>query len=238
MTTQQQQWFDERHDYAGSSIGFRVNERLHAEQTPFQSIEIWDTTDWGKLMVIDGCTMVTTRDNFLYHEMMSHPALFTHPRARRVVIIGGGDCGTLREVLKHDEVESAIQVEIDERVTRLAEQYFPELCESNNDPRAQLLFIDGIKWMAECEPESLDIVIVDSTDPIGPAEGLFNEAFYRSCLKSLRHGGILVQQSESPLAHLPLLKNIRKAMKGAGGGAPPSRARASTSRISANAAPR
>jgi spermidine synthase len=216
MTTQQQQWFDERHDYAGSSIGFRVNERLHAEQTPFQSIEIWDTTDWGKLMVIDGCTMVTTRDNFLYHEMMSHPALFTHPRARRVVIIGGGDCGTLREVLKHDEVESAIQVEIDERVTRLAEQYFPELCESNNDPRAQLLFIDGIKWMAECEPESLDIVIVDSTDPIGPAEGLFNEAFYRSCLKSLRHGGILVQQSESPLAHLPLLKNIRKAMKGAG----------------------
>jgi spermidine synthase len=216
MTTQQQQWFDERHDYAGSSIGFRVNQKLHAEQTPFQSIEIWDTTDWGKLMVIDGCTMVTTRDNFLYHEMMSHPALFTHPRARRVVIIGGGDCGTLREVLKHDEVESAIQVEIDERVTRLAEKYFPELCESNNDPRAQLLFIDGIKWMAECEPESLDIVIVDSTDPIGPAEGLFNEAFYRSCLKALRHGGILVQQSESPLAHLPLLKNIRKAMKGAG----------------------
>jgi spermidine synthase len=216
MTTQQQQWFDERHDYAGSSIGFRVNQKLHAEKTPFQSIEIWDTTDWGKLMVIDGCTMVTTRDNFLYHEMMSHPALFTHPRARRVVIIGGGDCGTLREVLKHDEVESAIQVEIDERVTRLAEQYFPELCESNNDPRAQLLFIDGIKWMAECEPESLDIVIVDSTDPIGPAEGLFNEAFYRSCLKALRHGGILVQQSESPLAHLPLLKNIRKAMKGAG----------------------
>jgi spermidine synthase len=216
MTTQQQQWFDERHDYAGSSIGFRVKQKLHAEQTPFQSIEIWDTTDWGKLMVIDGCTMVTTRDNFLYHEMMSHPALFTHPRAKRVVIVGGGDCGTLREVLKHDEVESAIQVEIDERVTRLAEQYFPELCESNNDPRAQLLFIDGIKWMAECEPESLDIVIVDSTDPIGPAEGLFNETFYRSCLKALRHGGILVQQSESPLAHLPLLKNIRKAMRGAG----------------------
>jgi spermidine synthase len=160
--------------------------------------------------------MVTTRDNFLYHEMMSHPALFTHARAKRVVIIGGGDCGTLREVLKHDEVESAIQVEIDERVTRLAERYFPELCESNNDPRAQLLFIDGIKWMAECEPESLDVVIVDSTDPIGPAEGLFNEAFYVSCLKALRQGGILVQQSESPLAHLPLLQSMRKAMKGAG----------------------
>ena len=216
MSDQEHSWFTEQHDYSGSSIGFRIEQRLHAEQTPFQAIEIYESTDWGNVMVIDGCMMVTTRDNFLYHEMMSHPALFTHPRAKRVVIIGGGDCGTLREVLKHDEVESAIQVEIDERVTRLAERYFPELCASNNDPRAQLLFIDGIKWMAECEPESLDVVIVDSTDPIGPAEGLFNEAFYVSCLKALRQGGILVQQSESPLAHLPLLKSMRNAMKGAG----------------------
>ena len=216
MSDQEHSWFTEQHDYSGSSIGFRIKQRLHAEQTPFQAIEIYESTDWGNVMVIDGCMMVTTRDNFLYHEMMSHPALFTHARAKRVVIIGGGDCGTLREVLKHDEVESAIQVEIDERVTRLAERYFPELCESNNDPRAQLLFIDGIKWMAECDPESLDVVIVDSTDPIGPAEGLFNEAFYVSCLKALRQGGILVQQSESPLAHLPLLQSMRKAMKGAG----------------------
>ncbi len=216
MSDQEHSWFTEQHDYSGSSIGFRIKQRLHAEQTPFQSIEIYESTDWGNVMVIDGCMMVTTRDNFLYHEMMSHPALFTHARAKRVVIIGGGDCGTLREVLKHDEVERAIQVEIDERVTRLAERYFPELCASNNDPRAQLLFIDGIKWMAECEPESLDVVIVDSTDPIGPAEGLFNEAFYTSCLKALRQGGILVQQSESPLAHLPLLKSMRNAMKSAG----------------------
>ena len=216
MSDQEHSWFTEQHDYSGSSIGFRIKQRLHAEQTPFQAIEIYESTDWGNVMVIDGCMMVTTRDNFLYHEMMSHPALFTHARARRVVIIGGGDCGTLREVLKHDEVESAIQVEIDERVTRLAEKYFPELCASNNDPRAQLLFIDGIKWMAECAEETLDVIIVDSTDPIGPAEGLFNEAFYKTCLKALRPGGILVQQSESPLAHLPLLKSIRKAMKGAG----------------------
>ncbi len=145
--------------------------------------------------------------------MMSHPALFTHAHPRRVVIIGGGDCGTLREVLRHRSVEHAIQVEIDERVTRLAEKYFPELCESNADPRAQLLFIDGIKWMAECAPESLDVIIVDSTDPIGPAEGLFNAAFYESCLKALKSDGILVQQSESPLAHLPLLQSIRGAMK-------------------------
>ncbi len=209
-------WFTENFDHSGSSIGFRIKQQLHAEKTPFQTIEIYETTDWGNLMVIDGCMMVTGRDNFLYHEMMSHPALFTHPRAKRVVIIGGGDCGTLREVLKHEEVESAIQVEIDERVTRLAERYFPELCESNNDPRAQLLFVDGIKWMAECEPETLDLIIVDSTDPVGPAEGLFGEAFYVSCMKALRTGGILVQQSESPLIHLNLIKAMRNAMKAAG----------------------
>jgi spermidine synthase len=206
-------WFTERHGHSGSSIGFRVRARLHAETTPYQTIEIYDSTDWGKIMVIDGCLMVTTRDNFLYHEMMTHPALFTHARAKRVVIIGGGDCGTLREVLKHEEVESAVQVEIDERVTRLAEKYFPELCESNGDPRAKLLFVDGIRYMKECEPESLDVVIVDSTDPVGPAEGLFNADFYRSCFEALRPSGILVQQSESPLAHLDLIKSMRTAMR-------------------------
>lgn len=216
MSNDASTWFTEQHDYSGSSIGFRVTQRLHSEQSPFQLIEIYDTTDWGKLMVIDGCMMVTTRDNFFYHEMISHPALFTHANPKRLVIIGGGDCGTLREVLRHKSVESAIQVEIDERVTRLAEKYFPELCESNGDPRAQLLFIDGIKWMTECASESLDVIIIDSTDPIGPAEGLFNAAFYESCLKALKSDGIVVQQSESPLAHLPLLKDIRSAMTTAG----------------------
>ena len=209
-------WFHETHDYSGSAIGFRVKRQLHAEKTPYQTIEIWESTDWGNLMVIDGCMMVTTRDNFLYHEMMSHPVLFTHPRAKRVVIIGGGDCGTLREVLRHDEVESCIQIEIDERVTRLAEQYFPELCEANDDPRAELRFDDGIRYMADCEPESVDVVIVDSTDPVGPAEGLFNAAFYASCFKALRPAGLLVQQSESPLAHLELIKSMRMAMRSAG----------------------
>lgn len=209
-------WFTEAHQASGSSIGFRVESLLHAEKSEFQSIEIYQTTDWGNLMVIDGCVMLTSRDNFLYHEMMTHPAMFTHACAKRVAIIGGGDCGTLREVLKHDEVESVAQIDIDERVTRLAEQYFPELCENNDDPRATLLFDDGIRYMAEQEPESLDLVIVDSTDPVGPAEGLFNAAFYKSCHKTLRHGGILVQQSESPLVHLDLITSMRSAMRDAG----------------------
>jgi spermidine synthase len=214
--TLDQNWFSEPHTQSGSAISYRIKQKLHAEKTPFQTIEIYETTDWGNLMVIDGCVMLTTRDNFLYHEMMSHPALFTHPRAKRVVIIGGGDCGTLREVLKHEEVESVVQVDIDERVTRLAERYFPELCDSNADPRAALMFDDGVKYVAELEPESIDIVIVDSTDPVGPAEGLFGASFYSSAFKALRQGGILVQQSESPIAHLDLIRSMRTFMKAAG----------------------
>jgi spermidine synthase len=214
--TLDQHWFSEPHEHSGSAISFRVKRKLHAEKTPFQTIEIWETTDWGHLMIIDGCVMLTTRDNFLYHEMMAHPALYTHTAPKRVVIIGGGDCGTLREVLKHREVESCVQCDIDERVTRLSEKYFPELCESNGDARAKLMFDDGLKYMAALEPDSIDLVIVDSTDPVGPAEGLFGASFYASCLKALRAGGILVQQSESPLAHLDLIKAMRQHMRAAG----------------------
>ena len=133
-------------------IRLKITEKLAEQQSPFQKVEIYQTTQFGKLMTIDGCTMVSTRENFLYHEMMSHPALYTHPEPKNVVIIGGGDCGTLREVLKHQGVESVHQIDIDEVVTRLSEQYFPELCQSNNDVRAQILFDDGIAFMANAEP--------------------------------------------------------------------------------------
>ncbi len=209
-------WFSEIHHDAGSAFSLKLGKKLAEEQTPFQKIEIYQTETFGNLMVIDGCTMVSTRDNFLYHEMMSHPVLFTHPKPKRVVIIGGGDCGTLREVLKHNSVEFALQVEIDERVTRLAEEYFPELCESNADPRAELFFGDGIDWMAKAEPGSLDVVIVDSTDPVGPAEGLFNQAFYQNVFRALGEQGILVQQSESPILHMPILKAMHEEMRAAG----------------------
>jgi spermidine synthase len=113
-------------------------------------------------------------------------------------------------------VASAVQCDIDEQVTRMSEQYFPELCESNGDPRARLLFDDGVAYMANCEPGSVDVVIVDSTDPVGPAEGLFNRAFYASCFRALREDGILVQQSESPLALLALIREMRAEMGKAG----------------------
>ncbi len=209
-------WKYENFEPAGSAIGYRITGKLDEVQSPFQKIEIYATTDWGNLMLIDGAVMLTTRDNFFYHEMMSHPALFTHSAPKHVVIIGGGDCGTLREVLKHRGVECAVQCDIDEQVTRMAEKWFPELCDANRDARAQLLFDDGIAYMANCAPGSVDIVIVDSTDPVGPAEGLFSKSFYESCFRALKDDGILVQQSESPLVLLDLIKAMRAEMRKAG----------------------
>ncbi len=216
MNNNASDWFIERFEPTGSAVGYRIQGKLDEVQSPFQKIEIYDTTDWGRLMLIDGAVMLTGRDNFLYHEMIAHPALFTHPDPKRVVIIGGGDCGTLREVLKHGRVRSATQCDIDEQVTRMAEKHFPELCESNGDPRAELLFDDGVAYMKQLAPGSVDVVIVDSTDPVGPAEGLFNRAFYASCFEALGADGILVQQSESPLAQLPLINAMRNEMREAG----------------------
>ena len=218
MSLDSDKWFTEIMGETGTAFSLSTKGRLHDERSAYQRIEVYDTETFGRLMVIDGCVMLSQRDNFLYHEMMSHPALYTHANPRNVLIIGGGDCGTLKEVLKHESVVSAIQVEIDERVTRVSEQFFPELCESNDDPRAQLHFVDGIKWVADSEPESYDVIIVDSTDPVGPAEGLFRRPFFESCLRSLRPGGILVQQSESPLLHMDIIRRLRQEMRAAGFG--------------------
>lgn len=191
-------WFTEVAPGEGIALSLKGAVQLHAEKTPWQSIVIYETETFGTLMVIDDCVMLTDRDNFIYHEMLGHPVLYIHEAPRAVLIVGGGDCGTLSEVLKHPEVGTVTQVEIDERVTRLAEEYFPELCQSNGDSRATLLFGDGIRWVQEAASESLDVIIIDSTDPTGPAQGLFSTSFYQECRRILRHGGLLVQQSESP----------------------------------------
>jgi len=212
-----QQWFTEKFGDEGTSFGLAIKSKLHEEQTEYQHIEIYDTHTFGHLMVIDGCIMLTQRDNFLYHEMMVHPALFTHPDPKAVVVIGGGDCGTLKEVLKHPGVVSAWQVEIDKKVTDLAERYFPELCEANTDCRANFHFGDGIKWINEQPEHSIDIIIVDSTDPVGPAEGLFSVDFFRTCFKALRPTGLIVQQSESPLLHAnSIIKSLHEDMREVG----------------------
>ncbi len=209
-------WFTETCPAEGSAFSLKIKRKLHEERSPYQLIEIYETERFGRLMTLDGLVMLTDRDNFIYHEMLTHPALFTHARPRRVLIIGGGDCGSLREVLRHPEIETVEQVEIDERVTRVAERFFPQLCEANSDERARLHFADGIEWAARAAPASYDVILVDSTDPIGPAAGLYAEAFYRDCHRALGVDGVLAAQSESPLYHLRLMQRMHTALRGAG----------------------
>lgn len=217
MALDDQNWFSEPSEEEGIAFSLKITDKLHEEQTPFQKIEVYQTEHWGRLLVIDGYVMLTSRDNFTYHEMMSHPVLFTHPNPKQVLIIGGGDCGTLREVLKHPGVERCVQVDIDEGVTRASLQFFPELCSANDDPRAELLFDDGLKYVRELSEGAVDVVIVDSTDPVGPAECLFGEAFFRDVHRALGQDGLLVQQSESPILHVDTLqKDLYAAMRGAG----------------------
>lgn len=211
-------WYTEQWAGQGSAISLKLKDKVHDERSPYQRIEIYETETFGTLMTLDGLVMVTDRDNFVYHEMMSHPALFTHPDPKRVLVIGGGDCGTLREVLKHKTVQLAEQVELDERVTRVSEKFFPELCQSNADPRAKLHFADGIEWAAKAAPGSYDVIIIDSTDPVGPAAGLFSETFYKNCFRALSADGVVVGQSESPLFHADLIVSVQKAFRGAGFG--------------------
>jgi len=210
-------WFTEVFDSHGSAFSLKVREKLWDVTSAYQHLEVYATETYGNLMVLDGCVMLSDRDNFLYHEMIAHPALFAHAAPKRVVIIGGGDCGTLREVLKHPGVEHVTLIDIDEEVTRAAERFFPALTESNDDPRAELLFADGVKWVDEADDESVDVVIIDSTDPVGPAEGLFKVDFLKRCHRLLREGGVMVQQSESPLYHSgSIIRELRRDMHAAG----------------------
>ncbi len=209
-------WYTERSDELGYGLTLKVKEKLHEEQSPYQLIEVYETETFGRLLTLDGLVMLTDRDNFIYHEMMSHPLLFTHDKPQDVAIVGGGDCGVLKEVLRHDTVQQAIQVELDERVTRVCEEYFPALCEANDDPRASLLFTDAVKWVAEREPDSLDIIIMDTTDPVGQATRLFSTEFYANCHRALRDGGLVVAQSESPLLHKHLITDLQQVMRDAG----------------------
>lgn len=178
----------------GLTVG--VNRVLFHEKSPYQTVEVFETDTWGNMMTIDGIVMLSEKDEFVYHEMITHPALLTHPNPKRVLIIGGGDGGTAREVLKHKSIETVDLVEIDETVVRAAKLYLPQVGDFNN-PKLNVRYEDGIAFIKNVT-EPYDIIIIDGSDPIGPAEGLFQKQFYQDCWNALSENGILTAQSESP----------------------------------------
>jgi len=190
-------WLREPHT-KGYEVGWRLRGVLHEETTPYQELAIVDTYEWGKALVLDGCIQTTEADEFIYHEMMAHVAMMAHPAPRKVLIIGGGDGGVLREVLKYDSVTGVDLVEIDGRVIENCQKYLPEIARGFSDPRANIIIQDGLEFVKK-PSKKYDVAIIDSSDPIGPAVDLFGVAFYRDVHAILEDDGIMVAQAESPL---------------------------------------
>lgn len=191
-------------------LTYTVTKFHESFETDFQTIDVFEAKDWGTVLCLGGVTNVTDRDESPYHEMLAHVPLFAHPNPRRVLVIGGGDGGTLREVLRHPGVEEAVNVDIDAEVVRCAREYFPRLAAAFDHPKANLIIGDGLAYVDEAAKrgEAFDVILVDSTDPVDAAVELFTPAFYRSCASLLGDTGILVPQSDSPSFNMHNVKRI------------------------------
>lgn len=203
-------WFTERGDSFGLTC--RVKAVLHRERSRYQEIVVYDTEAFGRLLTLDDVVMTSERDEFVYHEMLAHVPLVTHPRPRRVLVIGGGDGGVVREVLKHRAVEEVHLVEIDGRVLAAAREHLPTIASGLGDPRVRVTVGDGIEYVQGVR-DAYDVIIVDSTDPVGPAVGLFREEFYRDVAAALAADGLFAAQTESPFFDAPLLKEVHLALR-------------------------
>jgi len=204
-------WFTEKHTpHAG--ITLELGKTLFDEKSPFQHVEVVETIEYGRMLLLDGCVMVTDRDEFVYHEMITHPALLAHPRPERVLIIGGGDGGSVREALKHPEARSIELVEIDGMVIDASRRFFPALTVGLDDPRVTVRVADGFAHL-DNHPGAYDVILVDSMDPVGEAAKLFTTPFFRKVKAALRPGGIAVFQSESPFYHADILRDLVLAMR-------------------------
>ena len=189
-------WFDEV--YEGKiRLGVFATETLFDAKSDFQNIQVFDTDLLGRVLVLDGIFMTSERDEHYYHEMLVHPAMTTAPQIRRVLVIGGGDGGTVREVLSYPEVERVDMVEIDNMVVEVSKRFLPSIGTAWDDPRLEVVYRDGIEYVDKTEPESYDVIFVDGSDPVGPAEGLFSVDFYKNCARLLSKDGVLALQSES-----------------------------------------
>ena len=204
-------WFTEQEqDHIRTS--WKTEDVLFREQSAFQTVEVIQTKAYGRMLVLDGCVMITDADEFVYHEMIAHIPAVIHPNPKRVVVIGGGDGGTVRELLKHDGIEEIVLCEIDGMVVDASRKFFPAVAGKLDDPRVQVRIGDGVAYMRELEG-ACDIAVIDSTDPIGPGEGLFSGDFYRSVARALRPGGLMVAQSESPWYTNEILGRIHRNIR-------------------------
>ena len=206
-------WLTE-HQTRNLGLSARVKEVLFTGQSEFQKVIVAESEQFGRMLVLDGVFQTSTFDEFIYHEMIAHVPLFTHPAPKKVLVIGGGDGGTIREVVRHEAVESAEMVEIDGMVVDVSKKFLPTISEAliNNHPKLQLMIGDGIGHMKKAE-NLYDVIIVDCSDPIGPGVGLFTSEFYQDVYKALKPDGLFVQQTESPFYHQPLVRRLQEDIR-------------------------
>lgn len=190
-------WFSEHHT-PNVKLSIRVDRQLYAGQSEFQRIDVFESPEFGRFLTLDGYMMLTEKDEFIYHEMIVHVPMSVHPAVRRVLVIGAGDGGVIRELTRYSDIQQIDMVEIDPDVVEVCRTYLPQTAGAwLDDPRVHIHYADGLKFIRTCE-DLYDLIIVDSTDPFGPGEGLFTREFYGNCYKALHADGIMVNQHESP----------------------------------------
>lgn len=189
-------WFSERHT-KNVKLSLKVEKQLYSGKSKYQRIDVFKSKEFGRFLTLDGYMMMTEKDEFIYHEMITHVPMAVHPGAKKILVIGAGDGGVLRELSRYECIESIDLVEIDEQVVNVCKKYLPKTACGFDDKRVNLYFQDGLRFIRKKENE-YDIIIVDSTDPFGPGEGLFTKEFYGNCYKALKEDGIMVNQHESP----------------------------------------
>lgn len=190
-------WYSEMHT-DDVKFSLRIKEQLFSKQSDFQQVDVFSTFEYGNLMTLDGLVMVTEKDEFVYHDMIVHPAMSIAPHVKNVLVIGGGDGGTVRELVRYAQIESIDMVEIDKMVCDVAIDYFPGISSALKHPKVHLYYEDGVAWVKD-KVACYDLILIDSTDPVGPGEGLFTTEFYQNCYKALTDKGILINQNETPI---------------------------------------
>ncbi|MCP8617396.1 spermidine synthase [Salirhabdus salicampi] len=204
-------WFTEKQtDHFG--ITAKIKRTLHTEKTDFQQLDMYETEEWGNMLVLDDMVMTTEKDEFVYHEMVAHVPLFTHPNPKHVLVVGGGDGGVIREVLKHPSVEKATLVEIDGKVIEYSKQYLPSIAGDLDSERVDVQVDDGFMHIAKSE-QAYDVIMVDSTEPVGPAVNLFTKGFYAGISNALKPDGIFVAQTDNPWFKDDLIQQVYHDVK-------------------------